>query len=164
MDLMTPEFEGIDPQNPFDLWEGLNFNLRCKKKDDFRNYDASDFDDEPSPVAESDAEIEKIWKSEYSLSEFTNPEHFKSYEELQAELHRAMGKNQGTTSYSRKNRDSENGPSERDTEVDQTSFGRNPKKTTRDFGNTESDEEADEAKSFISRIKRMVDNDDDIPF
>ena len=36
-------------------------------------------------------QLEKIWKSEYSLQEFLDPKNFKSYDELKAKLNRVLG-------------------------------------------------------------------------
>ena len=40
---MQPEFEGEEPINPFDFWQGADFNLRIKKVAGFWNYDSSTF-------------------------------------------------------------------------------------------------------------------------
>jgi len=88
-DLMNPKFPDEEPVNPFDLWSGANFKLKIAQKDGYRNYDRSEFA-KPGPVADDD-EMEEIWKKEYSLQEFLNPENFKSYEELQARLNEVMG-------------------------------------------------------------------------
>ena len=89
-DSMNPPFEGDDPVNPFDLWEGADFRLKIRNVAGYRNYDASEFDS-PSPLNSDDAELERLWKSEYPLSEFTDPANFKSYDELQAKLNRVLG-------------------------------------------------------------------------
>lgn len=88
--LMNPEFEDETPVNPFDLWEGANFKLKIRSVEGYRNYDKSEFD-KPSAVAETDEDIERIWKSEYSLAEFLDPSNFKSYSELKTRLDRALG-------------------------------------------------------------------------
>ena len=84
-DSMVPEFDDETPVNPFDLWEGANFKLRARQLNDYRNYDKSEFDS-PSVVSEDDAEMEKIWNQEYSVQEFLDPKHFKTYEELATRL------------------------------------------------------------------------------
>jgi len=87
---MHPEFEDEKPMNPFDLWDGANFKIKIRKVDGYRNYDSSEFET-PSPLFESDDEIEKVWKSEFPLAAFTDPKEFKSYEQLKARLDKAMG-------------------------------------------------------------------------
>ena len=94
-DAMNPPFEGDDPVNPFDLWEGADFRLKIRNVAGYRNYDASEFD-RPSALNDDDAELERIWKSQYSLSEFTDPANFKSYDELQAKLNRVLGLDGGS--------------------------------------------------------------------
>jgi len=94
-DLMHPQFEDEDAVNPFDLWEGANFRLRIRQVEGYRNYDKSAFDS-PSQLADDDSELESIWKSEHSLSEFLDRKNFKSYEELQARLFRVLGEQGGT--------------------------------------------------------------------
>ena len=89
---MQPEFEDETPINPFDLWEGANFKLKICKVAGFWNYDKSEFDS-PSALASDDAELEAIWKKEYSLTSFTADYQFKSYEELQTRLNEVLGTN-----------------------------------------------------------------------
>lgn len=80
-DVMQPQFEDIDPRDPFDFWEGANFKLRICKVEGYRNYDKSEFD-AISPVSDDDAKIEEIWKQEHDLREFTDPTKFKSFDDL----------------------------------------------------------------------------------
>jgi len=82
---MSPEFEDEKAINPFDLWEGANFKLKIRKLDGFWNYDKSEFED-PSKLFEDDAQADKVWKSQYSLKEFSAPTNFKSYDELKTRL------------------------------------------------------------------------------
>ena len=82
---MSPEFEDEKAINPFDLWEGANFKLKIRKLDGFWNYDKSEFE-APSKLFEDDAQADKVWKSQYSLKEFSAPTNFKSYDELKTRL------------------------------------------------------------------------------
>ena len=89
---MAPDEElGEEPTNPFDFWEGQNFKLKIKKVGDYRNYDDSGFSN-VSAISKKDDEIEAIWKSEYSLKEFTNPNspEYKSYDELKEQLYKVL--------------------------------------------------------------------------
>lgn len=97
--LMNPEFEGDKPVNPFDLWKGANLKLRMRTVDGYPNYDQSVFES-PSPVEGSDAALEKIWKSEYSLNEFVDAKNFKSYDELKAKLADVLGETATVTTTS----------------------------------------------------------------
>lgn len=87
---MNPAFEDETPINPFDLWNGANFKLKIRKVEGYQNYDKSEFDS-PSALSEDDDKLEKIWKSEYSLKAFLEPENFKSYDELKDRLDRVLG-------------------------------------------------------------------------
>jgi hypothetical protein len=88
---IEPQFEDEKAVNPFSFWEGANFKLKIRKVEGYRNYDKSEFDT-PSPLFEGDDEkIEKVWKAEYSLKEFLDPKHFKSYDELKSKLDRVLG-------------------------------------------------------------------------
>ena len=40
-----------------------------------------------------DAALEKLWKKQYSLKEFTDPKSFKTYEELKTRLRDVLGDN-----------------------------------------------------------------------
>ena len=84
-DVMNPEFEDESPVNPFDLWEGANFKLKIRQVEGYRNYDKSEFD-KSTQLVEDETELEKIWNSEYALTEFTGDDQFKSYEDLKARL------------------------------------------------------------------------------
>ena len=93
METMQPAFEDESPVNPFDFWEGANFKLKLRKVDGYWNYDKSEFE-KPSALAEDDEKLEEIWGKQYSLSEFTAPTNFKSYDELQTRLNTVLS---GTT-------------------------------------------------------------------
>ena len=85
MEAMQPAFEDETPINPFDFWKGANFKLKIRKVDGYWNYDKSEFDN-VSTLSDNDDELEKIYKSQYSLNEFTAPTNFKSYDELKTRL------------------------------------------------------------------------------
>lgn len=87
---MNPEYEGDTPLNPFDLWNGANFKLRCRMVAGYVNYDTSAFDNQ-SPLSDDDAELERIWKSEHSLKSILDPKNFKSYEALKLRLEEVLG-------------------------------------------------------------------------
>jgi hypothetical protein len=92
---MNPEYDGDTPVNPFDLWKGANFKLRTRTVAGYPNYDQSVFE-APTALSGDDAELEKIWKSEYSLKEFLEPKNFKSYEDLKRRLEEVLGSSLGS--------------------------------------------------------------------
>jgi hypothetical protein len=87
---MKPEFEDEEAINPFDFWKGANFKLKVRKVAGFINYDKSEFESS-SALSDDDAKLEEIWKTEYALSEFTDPSNFKSYDELKEKMNRVIG-------------------------------------------------------------------------
>ena len=88
---MNPEFPDEKPVNPFDFWEGANFKLKIRQVEGYRNYDKSEFES-PAPLLDGDDDkLEALWKKEYSLKEFLEPKHFKSYDVLKAKLDKVLG-------------------------------------------------------------------------
>jgi hypothetical protein len=88
---MNPEFADETPVNPFDLWEGANFKLKMRNVEGYRNYDKSEFADKSALLDGDDEKLEELWKSEFSLKEFTEKKHFKAYDQLKARLDKALG-------------------------------------------------------------------------
>jgi len=93
MEAMQPVFDDEEPINPFDFWQGANFKLKIRKVDGYWNYDKSEFEG-PSPLFDNDDEIEKVWKNQYALKEFTDTTNSKSYDELKTRLNIVLA---GTT-------------------------------------------------------------------
>ena len=89
-DVMQPQFEDETPVNPFDFWEGVNFKLKARQVEGYRNYDKSEFESTPTAIAETDEEIEAIWSKQHSLAELVDPKNFKSYEELKVKLNQVL--------------------------------------------------------------------------
>lgn len=92
---MNPEFEDDLQFNPFDFWEGADFNLRARNGDNgYRSYDSSRFET-PNIISDSNGElseerIEYVWESQYNLQDLLSPENFKSYDELKAKLYKVL--------------------------------------------------------------------------
>jgi hypothetical protein len=87
---MKPEFEGDVRLDPFHLVEGANFRLRQRKADGYPNYDLSQLE-AVSQLHPDTEKMEQIYKSQYSLLDFIDPEEFKNYVELKAKLDAVMG-------------------------------------------------------------------------
>ena len=92
----------LDPQiNPFDPWEGVNFNFRQKKVKTgdqwYPNFDDSFFDKEPSPIHKADEAIKEVWDQQHLLQTFVAPEKFKSYADLEKRLNKVLDVSPSTT-------------------------------------------------------------------
>ena len=88
---MNPEFEDETATNPFDFWEGADLKLKIRNVEGYRNYDKSEFA-EVSPLLDGDdAKLETVYESMFSLQEFLDRKHFKTYAELQAKLDMVLG-------------------------------------------------------------------------
>ena len=89
---MQPQFEDETPINPFDLWKGANFKIKIQTIGGYWNYDKSEFDVPSVAGGLKDDELEKLWKGQYSLKEFTDLKNFKTYEELSTRLSTVLNK------------------------------------------------------------------------
>jgi hypothetical protein len=89
---MSREFEDEEALNPFDFWQGADFKLKIKKVAGYWNYDSSEFA-RPSALLDGDDDaLEALWKKQYSLTEITAADKFKSYEQLKDRLEVVLGK------------------------------------------------------------------------
>lgn len=90
----SPEFKGEQGFNPFDFWEGANFKLKIRQKGDgkkkFPNYELSEFMPQSALFEGNEEQLEAIWKQQHSLQELIDPKNFKSYEDLQKRLNKAL--------------------------------------------------------------------------
>lgn len=148
MNPMEDELEDTkDPFNPFDLWEGANFRIRVANVKGFANYDKSDF--APcSALLDDDDKLEEIYNSAFSLEELIDEKNFKSYEELEARLHKVLGIDSPKTKSNRRKMEDEDTESPKETKVAES------KKVQ------EVEDDEDDAFDFFNSI----DDDDDIPF
>jgi len=86
VEAMKPQFADESPVDPFDLWKGADFKLKVRQVDGYWNYDKSEFASPATLGKFDDSDLEKIWRQEYSLTDFTDSKNFKTYEELQQRL------------------------------------------------------------------------------
>lgn len=91
MDLMQPQFPDEKPINPFDMWEGAEFVLKIRQVDGYRNYDKSEFKGSSALLDGDDVKLEAVFNTMHSLSEFTDPSEYKTYDELKAKLNEVLG-------------------------------------------------------------------------
>ena len=95
MDKMQPEFPGEEPVNPFDFWNGADFQLKIRNVAGYRNYDKSEFK-APSALFEADeTKLEATYNQMFNLGEFTDTSTFKSYDELKGRLSLVLGEATG---------------------------------------------------------------------
>tara|TARA_B000000441_G_scaffold132522_1_gene119296 strand:- start:2097 stop:2987 length:891 start_codon:yes stop_codon:yes gene_type:complete len=90
MDLMQPQFADESPVNPFDFWEGADFKLKIRNLEGYRNYDKSEFSS-AAALSEDDEKLEAVYNQMHDLNEFTNPENYKTYDELKVKLAKVLG-------------------------------------------------------------------------
>lgn len=88
MGKLKPTFEDDEPINPFDLWEGVNFKFRMRKKDGYTNYDDSSFS-EKCALGDDDYILD-VMNKRYNIQEFIDPKNFKSYDELKSKFNAVM--------------------------------------------------------------------------
>jgi hypothetical protein len=88
-DAMNPVFDGDEPVNPFDFWEGADFHMKITNVEGWVNYDKSHFRDK-RVLSEDDAKLEEIYNGLTPLSSLIAPDKFKSYAELKAKLNRVL--------------------------------------------------------------------------
>jgi hypothetical protein len=65
--------------------------LKIRNVEGYRNYDKSEFADKSALFDGDDDKLEELWKSEFSLKEFTEKKQFKSYDQLKQRLDKALG-------------------------------------------------------------------------
>lgn len=87
---MNPQFQDETPVNPFHFYEGANLKLKIRTVEGYRNYDKSEFD-AIGPLLDDDSKLEKIWRSEHSLLEFTAANQYKPFETLKGRLDKVLG-------------------------------------------------------------------------
>lgn len=98
---INPEFDDVEPFDPFDLWAGADFTIRMVGKDipdkktgkkvTVPNYDESSFG-QPSEFMGGDEEVlEQIFEQTYDLTEFSGTDKMKSFEDVAARFEKVTG-------------------------------------------------------------------------
>ncbi len=98
---IEPSKPAVDPIDPYDYLEGhdliLDFMMPKQKFGDWEGFAAKDigtdsyFEKSKTPIADNEADIERIMSEAYSLTEFTDLKHFKTYDELKKRFYDVMG-------------------------------------------------------------------------
>ena len=90
-DLMQPQFPGETPVDPFDLWNGADFQLKIRQVEGYRNYDRSEFKG-PEPLLDGDeVQLQAVLNQLHDINSFNDPANYKSYEQLQTKLFEVLG-------------------------------------------------------------------------
>lgn len=99
---IEPEFDDVDPMDPFCYWGGANFRIRMVgreipdqrtgKKIMVPNYEQSSFDGQSELFDGDEDAIDEIFQQTFDLSEFVAPEKFKSFDEVADLFKKAVGK------------------------------------------------------------------------
>ena len=96
-DLMQPQFPGETPVDPFDVWEGADFQLKIRNYEGYRNYDKSEFKS-PSPLFDGDeVQLQAVLNQLHDITEYVDPANYKTYDQLQTKLYEVLGMNMGQT-------------------------------------------------------------------
>lgn len=157
--LLVPEDEGEDTPDPvdvFDMWEGANFSFKMTRQGNYANYDTSKFLKQSALLGGDDDKLEEVYNSAYSLAAEIAPDKFKSYDELQRQLTRALG---GVSQAAQVGRSQ--------TDEDDADFGVSAPKSNGRAKPSFSDDDDDDA--FFSKMKTsnkssVSEDDDSIPF
>ena len=84
---------GDDPVDPFDFWDGKDFIVKSKKgENDMVTYDDSTFTESNCFSDMSDKEIETIYELSYDLSTLVAKDQVPSYDDIEKNYNRVMGK------------------------------------------------------------------------
>lgn len=96
-DLMSPQFPGETPVDPFDLWNGADFQLKIRNYEGYRNYDRSEFK-APAPLLDGDeTRLQAVLNQLHDITAYVNPDNYKSYDELKTKLTDVLGQIEPTT-------------------------------------------------------------------
>lgn len=83
-DAIAPEFDTIQRMNPYDLWEGANFQVRIYKDDSgYQKFDKCSFDAPSVACGGDEATMKEAYEATFDLRKYIEPSKFKSYEELE---------------------------------------------------------------------------------
>jgi len=94
---MQPQFPGETPVDPFDLWNGADFQLKIRNVEGYRNYDRSEFK-APAPLFDGDeVQLQAVLNSLHNINTFVDPANYKSFDQLQTKLFEVLGQTEPTT-------------------------------------------------------------------
>jgi hypothetical protein len=131
--------------------EGADFKLKVLKKDGYWNYDSSEFSSSSPLLNGDDDELKEIYDKLYNITEFVNPDNFKSYEDLQTRLDKVLGNVSAVSS--RKKIDPEL-QDELNEEYEQAKSSKSFKPSSNTTDDEDDDEEAD-ALDYFQKLSQM---------
>lgn len=149
---LIAEVEGEETCDVHDFWNGKNFLMKMSRQGNYANYDQSKFLSQSSVLGGDDDKLEALWKTQYSLAAEIAEDKFKSYEQLQKELTRALGGVAQSAQAGRKVQDED--------QFDSEDFNESRPTNSRPKFNAGSSDD-----DFFSTVKNgSVDDEDSIPF
>jgi len=96
-DLMQPQFPGETPCDPFDLWNGADFELKIRQVEGYRNYDRSEFKSPSELHGGNETELQSTMNGLHDIQQYIDPANYKSYDALQTKLFEVLGQTAPTT-------------------------------------------------------------------
>ncbi len=90
-DKMKPQSARAVSFNAFHMWSGANFQVKTYQKDDFPQYDQSEFEAPSALYDGDDGLLEEVFEQLYPLQPFKDEKLFKSYDELKVLFYGVMG-------------------------------------------------------------------------
>lgn len=161
LDMITskakPEFEDQDSIEVWDLDEGANLKLRIKNKDNYPNYDSSEWASQSALCDGDEEQMQAAIDACHKLAEFTDPKRFKSYEALKTEFDKAMNGSSTPTAADRASKaqanDDDDAPFDLEKEVQKASESK-PKaaKVSKPKVEDDDDDGLDEFKKLLEDI------------
>lgn len=92
-----PEFDNIQPIDPFDMFDGANLILNLTSQEKTFNGRTSRVADfklasfgQKAPLFDNDERMEEVWKQQFSIMEFYDRKNFKTYDQLKQQLIKVM--------------------------------------------------------------------------
>lgn len=141
-----PEEFDETPRDPFSFFDGVNFKLKIRNKDGYRNFDESTFEYAGDLFNGDEDKLGDILTRLHDIDALNDPKEFKSYEELKKELDRVLGMKVA----------SENSPVQRaaiNDKLDATKSTDYVESRSRQSSETEQNDYSDDLKMFEELMK-----------
>ncbi len=96
-DMMSPQFPGETPVDPFDLWNGADFQLKIRQVEGYRNYDRSEFKAPSELLNGNETELQSTMNGLHDINQYIDPANYKSFDALQTKLFEVLGQTAPST-------------------------------------------------------------------